>query len=89
MDNYIDAFVEICLQKGRLLNESSNEIRHQRAIESQVDELSENHRASDQNVMGEEMMQAKEQLWEQDEKRLYQQGIRDCVAVLKEWGVLL
>ena len=83
-NNFIDECIETELRTYRKTTES----RHRQTIETQMDEMLDTNLTNEQKTMVEDVLFAKACMQEQDGKRLYQQGMRDCVAVLKNLGVL-
>ncbi len=64
------------------------EFRHRQTVEAQMEEMLTTCLTKDEKTMVDEVLFAKGLMLEQDGERLYRQGMKDCVAVLKELGVL-
>ena len=81
-------FINARMETERDQYGKTEEYRHRRVIEIQQDEMLETNLTKDEKLMVDEVMFARCQSLERDGERRYQQGMRDCVEVLKELGVL-
>ncbi|WP_409966912.1 hypothetical protein RFF05_09730 [Bengtsoniella intestinalis] len=81
-------FINARMETEREQYGKTEEYRHRRVIEIQQEEMLETNLTKDEKHMVDEVMFARCLSLERDGERLYQQGMRDCVGVLKELGVI-
>lgn len=88
MNQEWNEFVEGRIEHERLAYIKTNEAEHRRTVENQMDEMLDTNLTKSERAMVEDVLVSRLVTAEGDSKRLYRQGMRDCVAVLKELGVL-
>lgn len=81
-------FLGVRISAEREQYRQTEEYRHRRVIEAQQEEMMETNLTRDEKLMVDEVMSARCLSLEKDGVRLYQQGMKDCVAVLRELGVI-
>ena len=81
-------FINARMESERAQYGKTEEYRHRRVVEAQQEEMLETNLTKDEKHMVDEVMFARCLSLERDGERLYQQGMRDCVEVLRELGVI-
>ena len=83
-----DEFIIDRIDQESAVYRTTKEYRHRKTVEDQMDEMLTTNLTQSERTLVDEVLFAKGLMQEQDGERLYRQGMRDCVAVLKELGVL-
>lgn len=88
MEKIWNELVEARINMTRNVLEHSVEYPFRQTVNAQHDEMMESNLTKDQIVMVHEILYSKISMLEQDGDRLYAQGMRDAIWMLKKLGVL-
>lgn len=83
-----DEFLSECVEDRRRMYRRSPQEVNQKALNLQMEELLETNLTPEQKHVVDEVMFARCVAIEEDGERLYQQGMRDGVWLLRKLGVL-
>ncbi len=80
-------FINTCIESEHKKYSKTEEARHRKELDLHYYELLDTNLTRDQRVMVDEVMFARCVALERDGERLYEQGMRDAVWLLKKLGV--
>ena len=81
-------FIDMKLEAHRQAFSLTPEYQLRQSVRAQLDDMMENNLTADQRVMMEDILLTRSEMEEQDIQRLYRQGMKDAVWLMRELGVL-